>query len=126
MKPKLIIKVLTVDKPTLTGKIYPRALVKSACEKINQRTSPCLGTIGAPKGASIILDEASHIATDFQVVGDDLMCSVRILNTSCGRTLERLMKSHTVEFKPWGIGFLDVGGVVSGDYELLGVYAQVH
>lgn len=126
---KLIVHLLTVDKPTTNGRIYPRSVVQAALDRVNNKTT-CFGTIGQPKGPAVVVAEASHIITDMQLVqdsltGDHLMCTINILDTGCGRTLRRLMEIRPIEFKIWGIGSVDAAGVVSNDYEILGAYAEL-
>ena len=107
------------------GRYYARDLWEREMDKyqslINERRS--LGELDHPESQVINLQNVSHVITDWNWDGDNVMGKIEILPTPSGNILKELIKSGvTVGVSSRGMGSLeDRGGVmeVQDDFELL-------
>ena len=107
------------------GRYYARELWEREMNKyqdlINERTS--LGELDHPESQVINLQNVSHLITDWNWDGDNIMGKIEILPTPSGNILNELIKNGvTVGVSSRGMGSLEQRGnvmEVQDDFELL-------
>ena len=107
------------------GRYYARDLWEREMDKyqslINERRS--LGELDHPESQVINLQNVSHVITDWNWDGDNVMGKIEILPTPSGNILKELIKSGvTVGVSSRGMGSLEQRGdimEVQDDFELL-------
>ena len=107
------------------GRYYARDLWEREMDKyqslINERRS--LGELDHPESQVIHLQNVSHVITDWNWDGDNVMGKIEILPTPSGNILKELIKSGvTVGVSSRGMGSLEQRGdimEVQDDFELL-------
>jgi hypothetical protein len=90
------------DELTITGRIYPLEVLKSAVERYTN-------------GYHLVHD--SHQIKYLKMVGKSLVARIEILDTPTGR---ELLSAHDFNFAMYGFGNVDAHNVVS-DFEFRGV-----
>ena len=107
------------------GRYYKKELWDREMDKyqelINERRS--LGELDHPESQVINLQNVSHLVTDWNWDGDNIMGKIEILPTSSGNILKELIKNGvTVGVSSRGMGSLEQNGnvmEVQDDFELL-------
>ena len=107
------------------GRYYARDLWEREMEKytdlIKERRS--LGELDHPESQVINLQNVSHLVTDYNWDGDNIMGKIEILPTPAGNILKELIKNGvTVGVSSRGMGSLEQRGdimEVQDDFELL-------
>ena len=80
------------DTKNRNGRVYPKAVMKSAVEKyVREQVSQkrAVGELNHPEGPTVNLDKVSHLITDLKFEGNDIMGKALILDTPNGK-IERM------------------------------------
>jgi len=116
------------DQKNHNGRVYSSDILRREVQRMNKKiremVEPEIGQLDHPKSGSTDLSKASHLLT--QLEWDDeqreAYAVAKILNTTSGRDLLRLLKSGTrLGASMRGTGELDTEGNVKEDYNLLSV-----
>tara|TARA_B100000614_G_scaffold256359_1_gene274764 strand:+ start:371 stop:976 length:606 start_codon:yes stop_codon:yes gene_type:complete len=115
----------TVEVKNGNGRYYKKELWEREMDKyqelINERRS--LGELDHPESQVINLQNVSHLVTDWDWDGDNIMGKIEILPTPSGNILKELIKNGvTVGVSSRGMGSLEQNGnvmEVQDDFELL-------
>ena len=115
----------TAEVKNGNGRYYSRQLWERELDKykelINERRS--LGELDHPESSVVNLKNVSHLVTDYNWDGDNVMGKIEILPTPSGNILKELIKAGvTVGVSSRGMGSLEQNGnvmEVQDDFELL-------
>ena len=115
----------TAEVKNGNGRYYKKELWDREMEKYDQlvKERRSMGELDHPESTVINLKNVSHLVTDYNWDGDQLMGKIEILPTPSGNILKELIKNGvTVGVSSRGMGSLEQnGGVmeVQDDFELL-------
>jgi len=126
---------LRTDIPNYIGRIYPRAVVESAVEKVQERVAnrTLYGGLLTEKGeegwttTGASLGNLSHVVTDLHLdENGDLIAVVDILNTKDGIVVASLLEAKAAGLFTRGIGSIEkdeeTGNmIVQPDFEIQSV-----
>ena len=108
------------------GRIYPKEILEREINKYIAgpvKEKRALGELDHPESSVVNLKNVSHVVTDFNWDGDNVMGKIEILPTPSGNILKELIKNGvTVGVSSRGMGSLEpMGNVmeVQDDFELL-------
>ena len=115
----------TAEVKNGNGRYYSRQLWERELDKykelINERRA--LGELDHPESSVVNLKNVSHVVTDFNWDGDNVIGKIEILPTPSGNILKELIKAGvTVGVSSRGMGSLEQNGnvmEVQDDFELL-------
>jgi hypothetical protein len=112
--PKFIMcTVIEADKPTINGRIYPRAVLERAVEDYN-KLGPTIVTAGFDSGAKPSLKDAIATAGDFRLTEDGkVVATIQLIHESSEEAAELILKM--CDFSPMSIGTCDENGVIQDD-----------
>ena len=124
--------VLTCDKPTRTGRIYPKTLIEKSViedpivtEKLANRMFLCeFPSNDEDPYAGVNISNVAFSVENLSFEGSELKADVAILDTVQGKILNNFINNTTVAFSCSGAGNVDENNKVT-DYELLSVGAYV-
>ena len=125
--------VLTCDKPTITGRIYPKTLIEKSViedpiitEKLANRMFFCeFPSNDKEPYAYVDLKNAAFSVENLSFKDDDLKADIAVLDTTQGKILNKLIDNNvTIAFSCSGEGSIDINNKVT-DYKLLSVSAYV-
>lgn len=116
MTNKFTTVVVIADQPNKNGRIYPKALLEREIE----RFTPQIGQIGPPDDSIISMGQASHKINQLEMIDDKLVAHIEIMNTPCGKTLEKILPH--MKFRLRGIGAIK-DGIVQESYRLITIDA---
>lgn len=116
------------DSENQNKRIYPKALLEREVSKYLQliRERRSLGELDHPMDRSVInLANASHLLTDLQWRGNDLIGTIEVLTTPSGNILRELFKCGvSVGISSRGVGSTKEIGegrqMIDDDFDLLG------
>lgn len=114
--------ILVADQPTITGRVYPKHVLEAALKKLGDQ--PILGQYGFDDKQKVELGQATHIAKNLRLEGNELVADIEIVPGPCGDNLQKVLE-HAV-FRPQGFGnveFTDENTGVVTDYEITGINA---
>lgn len=83
------------DKKNRNGRIYPKPIMERAVGKyVSDQVSKkrAVGELNHPEGPTVNLDKVSHLITDLQVKGNDVVGKAQILETPMGKIVEGLLE----------------------------------
>ena len=115
----------TAEVKNGNGRYYKKELWDREMEKYDQlvKERRSMGELDHPESTVINLKNVSHIVTDYNWDGDQLMGKIEILPTPSGNILKELIKNGvTVGVSSRGMGSLEQRGdimEVQDDFELL-------
>ena len=115
----------TAEVKNGNGRYYKKELWDREMEKYDQlvKERRSMGELDHPESTLINLKNVSHIVTDYNWDGDQLMGKIEILPTPSGNILKELIKNGiTVGVSSRGMGSLEQNGSVmevQDDFELL-------
>ena len=83
------------DQKNRNGRVYPRAIMEKAVDKyvteqVAQKRS--VGELNHPEGPTVNLDKVSHLITDLQWEGNDVIGKAQILDTPMGQIVKGLLE----------------------------------
>ena len=76
------------------GRIYPKPIMEKAVEKYvtdQVMTKRAVGELNHPEGPTVNLDKVSHLITDLQFEGNNVMGKAQILDTPMGKIVKGLL-----------------------------------
>lgn len=82
------------EKKNRNGRIYPRSIMENAVEKYVQeqvKTKRAVGELNHPEGPAVNLDKVSHLITNLQWEGNDVVGKASILDTPNGKIVKGLL-----------------------------------
>lgn len=82
------------EKKNRNGRVYPRAIMESAVDKYVQeqvKNKRAVGELNHPEGPTVNLDKVSHLITDLQWEGNDVIGKASILDTPNGKIVKGLL-----------------------------------
>ena len=115
----------TAEVKNGNGRYYKKELWDREMEKYDQlvKERRSMGELDHPESTVINLKNVSHLVTDYNWDGDQLMGKIEILPTPSGNILKELIKNGvTVGVSSRGMGSLEQNGSVmevQDDFELL-------
>ena len=116
-----------VDKPTMNGRIYPRAVMEKAIKEVQQtiRERRMFGELNSWE-SRVKLTNVSHIVTAMSLVGDRVVATIEVLPTVQGKILAALLTARTpLGLLPIGFGNVEEGtNVISSDYRISSVHVN--
>lgn len=83
------------DKKNRNGRIYPKPIMEKAVGKyVSDQVSKkrAVGELNHPEGPTVNLDKVSHLITDLQVKGNDVVGKAQVLETPMGKIVEGLLE----------------------------------
>ena len=123
LKDQLTFKILTCDTPDLNNVTYPREEVEKAVAKYQEKikNGTALGIVGEsgqfPRridSLSINLDRVSHIVTEMHVEDNNVLATIKVLDTPHGKILKELLDCEVnIHLVSSSIEITDKDGVVS-------------
>jgi hypothetical protein len=120
---ELTVDILTLNEPTINGRIYTEKTLENALNDINQK-SGIYGCFGDDVTYGVVpVDKISHLVEKVWIEGSTLKAQIKILETPPGKILDQVL-SH-VEFKPVGFGKIDSETGIVSDYRLAYVTAHI-
>jgi len=83
------------EKRNRNGRIYPKAIMEKAVGKyvsdqINKKRA--VGELNHPEGPTVNLDKVSHLITDLNFEGNDVVGKAQILDTPMGKIVKGLLE----------------------------------
>ena len=77
------------------GRIYPKAILEKAVDKYvtdQVKTKRAVGELNHPEGPTVNLDKVSHLITDLQFEGNNVMGKAQVLDTPMGQIVKGLLE----------------------------------
>ena len=94
-KKSLFIKgvFMEADTPNKNGRIYPRQIMDNQVTKFQEQIKEkrSLGELGHPPTPTINLDKVSHLITELNMNGDQVIGKAKILSTPMGKIAENFI-----------------------------------
>ena len=118
-----MITILTVDKPTLNNRIYPKEIMEKAIKEYKEkyvdtgRAVVCYG-LNYDNYMEPSLHNACGLVESIKLDGDDVNIELKYLDTLAAKTVLTLHKDD-VTWTPVGVGKL-VGNLVT-EFELISI-----
>ena len=83
------------EQKNRNGRIYPKAIMEKAVgkyvkEQVSQKRA--VGELNHPEGPTVNLDKVSHLITDLQFEGNDVVGKAQILDTPMGQIVKGLLE----------------------------------
>ena len=104
--------ILRLDYKDLNGRVYTREVGKDIVKQINERKE-VFGRIGYSKSSpwgGVSLDKISHVISNARILGDEIVCDVKLLETREGHILKPIIDKCV--FRPNGAGELEEDGTI--------------
>jgi hypothetical protein len=107
------------------GRVYPRHILEREVKNYQKfiLESRALGELDHPTEAIISLKTVSHMVMEARMEGDVVYGKLKVLNTSCGKELQALIKDGVkIGISSRGVGSLKKEGdqnVVQEDFQLI-------
>ena len=86
---------MSAEQKNRNGRIYPKQIMERAVDKyVNEQVSKkrSVGELNHPEGPTVNLDKVSHLITDLQWEGNDVVGKAQILDTPMGRIVKGLLE----------------------------------
>jgi len=86
---------MQAESKNRNGRVYPKAIMESAVNKyVDEQVSKnrAVGELNHPEGPTVNLDKVSHMITDLNFEGNDVMGKARILDTPMGNIVKGLLE----------------------------------
>lgn len=124
MKEKFVYEqvVLKTDEKTVTGRVYPKAVVERALEEFQGAVKErrVFGPI-APSDTVVHLRNAAFVVSEVKLEGNEVKAKIETLSSlEAGVQLERNLKLGFVELTPVAVGSVGDGGRVGPDLKFVG------
>ena len=122
--------VCVADVVNSNKRVYPRAVLEQQVEKLKTacQSRALIGELGMSGDTIVHFTNASHIVTDLQLEGNDLVTEIELINTPAGNLLRSMMKNpNDIAFRTSGVGNgrVDENGILHIDesYRLISINA---
>jgi len=76
------------------GRVYPKPIMEAAVNKYvteQVKTKRSVGELNHPEGPTVNLDKVSHLITDLQFEGNNVMGKAQVLDTPMGKIVKGLL-----------------------------------
>jgi hypothetical protein len=86
---------MSAEQKNRNGRIYPKQIMERAVDKyVKEQVSQkrAVGELNHPEGPTVNLDKVSHLITDLQWEGNDVVGKALILNTPMGNIVKGLIE----------------------------------
>jgi|TARA_B110000967_G_C18886821_1_gene564535 hypothetical protein len=86
---------MSAEQKNRNGRIYPKQIMERAVDKyVKEQVSQkrAVGELNHPEGPTVNLDKVSHLITDLQWEGNDVVGKAQILDTPMGRIVKGLLE----------------------------------
>jgi hypothetical protein len=86
---------MSAEQKNRNGRIYPKQIMERAVNKyVKEQVSQkrAVGELNHPEGPTVNLDKVSHLITDLQWEGNDVVGKAQILDTPMGRIVKGLLE----------------------------------
>ena len=83
------------DSKNRNGRIYPKSIMENAVNKYvteQVKTKRSVGELNHPDGPTVNLDKVSHLITDLQFEGNNVMGKAQVLDTPMGNIVKGLLE----------------------------------
>lgn len=127
---KIVVEVCKADVVNKNGRIYPRHVLEKNVNDLQElvKNRSLMGELGSPQDKFIRFSNASHLVTDLFMDGDKMMAEIEVIrSTPCGLILNKILEDSDVNFKPCGVGSVQIGEngylIVGDDYKLVQIFA---
>ena len=83
------------EQKNRNGRVYPKAIMEKAVNKyVKEQVSQkrAVGELNHPEGPTVNLDKVSHLITDLQFEGNDVVGKAQILDTPMGQIVKGLLE----------------------------------
>ena len=83
------------NKKNRNGRVYPKDIMEKAVAKYDKeqiKTKRAVGELNHPEGPTVNLDKVSHLITNLEFKGDDIVGKARILDTPNGKIVKGLLE----------------------------------
>ena len=105
------------EQKNRNGRIYPRAIMENAVNKyVKEQVSQkrAVGELNHPEGPTVNLDKVSHLITQLEFKGNDVVGKAQILDTPMGKIVKGLLEGGVqLGVSTRGMGSLEQRGGVS-------------
>jgi hypothetical protein len=110
-------ELVTADVPSVTGRIYPKAIVEQIMDKIN--TGHVLATLDSSDLLTVSMDRVVGTVHDAEMDGDTLFATLYLSDTPMGTVVRSLLDAKVLLGLSFGgTGNVSAEGEVSS-YDLL-------
>ena len=82
---------MSAEQKNRNGRIYPKQIMERAVDKyVKEQVSQkrAVGELNHPEGPTVNLDKVSHLITDLQWEGNDVVGKAQILDTPMGKIVK--------------------------------------
>lgn len=116
-EPKFIMcTAIEADKPTINGRIYPRAVLEKAVAEYN-KLGTTIVTAGFDGGSKASLKDAVALARDFQLTEEGrITATIQLLESPSEEAATKFL--DVCDFSPMGYGTCNAEGVIQDDFKL--------
>ena len=86
---------MSAEQKNRNGRIYPKQIMERAVDKyVKEQVSQkrAVGELNHPEGPTVNLDKVSHLITDLQWEGNNVVGKAQILDTPMGRIVKGLLE----------------------------------
>jgi hypothetical protein len=83
------------DKKNRNGRVYPKQIMEKAVGKyVDEQVSKkrAVGELNHPEGPTVNLDKVSHLITDLNIEGNNVVGKAQILDTPMGKIVKGLLE----------------------------------
>ena len=105
------------EQKNRNGRIYPKAIMENAVNKyVKEQVSQkrAVGELNHPEGPTVNLDKVSHLITQLEFKGNDVVGKAQILDTPMGKIVKGLLEGGVqLGVSTRGMGSLEQRGGVS-------------
>lgn len=118
---KLTCTLLTCDRPSpYTGRIFPLEEVQKMVDEYNKqpnRFGVCVRDQTRDIGASIPLEDFSHVVNSLSIVDGDVVADITLMDTPAGNYVKEVL--HSVRLSPAMTGNVDIDTFQASDLQLI-------
>jgi len=84
--------VMQAEIVNRNGRKYPKQLLEDTVRKFNEAGQAVMGELEHPNTLTINLDRVSHLVESLEMQGNDVIGTLKILNTPCGQIVRGLIE----------------------------------
>ena len=112
---------LEVNKPTVNGRIYSKEALNEAIKVYKEKVDAgvAFGQLGSSinDNSNLFIGKVSHVCEDIKMVDNDVICSIRTLNTPEGERINALLEED-FKVKTFTVGIGKLKDDKVEDFEL--------
>ena len=84
--------VMQAEAVNRNGRVYPKQILENVVKKFNEVGQQVMGELEHPNTLTINLDRVSHLIESLEMQGNDVIGTLKILNTPCGNIVRGLIE----------------------------------